>query len=172
MTQTKFWALERVEERYDGYHAWEDRSIDESYGLFLTEEDAKKFLEDNKLSRESQKQELREQYDKQVSDWNEKHADDVQEGRGDAAQIARPIDEGRGGDDPVEQRNGDEGSEDGHCRIGVVVVSVPAVAQPARHSISIVPGGLEVTSYMTRLTPCTSLIIRVAVSDRKSWVKG
>ena len=59
---------------YDGYHAWEDRSIDESYGLFLTEEDAKKFLEDNKLSRESQKQELREQYDKQVSDWNEKHA--------------------------------------------------------------------------------------------------
>lgn len=77
MTQMKFWALEEVSEQYDGYHAWEDRSIDESYGLFLTEEDAKKFLEDNKLSRESQKQELREQYDKQVSDWNEKHADVV-----------------------------------------------------------------------------------------------
>ena len=77
MTQTKFWALERVEERYDGYHAWEDRWIDESYGLFLTEEDAQKFLDNNKLSSGSQKQELWEQYDKQVSDWNEKHADDL-----------------------------------------------------------------------------------------------
>jgi hypothetical protein len=77
MTQTKFWALEQVCERWDGSQTWEDRYIDEYYGLFLSEEDAQKLLEDNKLSRESQKQELREQYDKQVSDWNEKHADDV-----------------------------------------------------------------------------------------------
>ena len=35
------------------------------------------------------------------------------------------------------------------------------------HSHSIVPGGLLVTSYTTRLTPLTSLIMRVAVRPRK-----
>ena len=40
------------------------------------------------------------------------------------------------------------------------------------HSISIVPGGFEVTSYITRLTPWTSLMIRVAVSERNSWLNG
>ena len=40
------------------------------------------------------------------------------------------------------------------------------------HSHSIVPGGFEVMSYVTRLMPRTSLMIRVAVSPRKSWGKG
>ena len=35
------------------------------------------------------------------------HASDIQEGRGGGAEIARPIDDGRGGDDPAEQRDGD-----------------------------------------------------------------
>ncbi len=35
------------------------------------------------------------------------------------------------------------------------------------HSHSIVPGGLLVMSYTTRLTPFTSLMIRVAVAPRK-----
>ena len=34
------------------------------------------------------------------------------------------------------------------------------------HSHSIVPGGFDVMSYTTRLTPLTSLMIRVAVSPR------
>lgn len=34
------------------------------------------------------------------------------------------------------------------------------------HSHSIVPGGLLVTSYTTRFTPFTSLMMRVAVSPR------
>jgi len=42
----------------------------------------------------------------------------------------------------------------------------------SNHSISMVPGGFEVMSYITRLMPRTSLMIRVAVSPRKSWVKG
>jgi hypothetical protein len=36
----------------------------------------------------------------------------------------------------------------------------PAVVSP--HSHSIVPGGFEVMSYTTRLTPFTSLMMRVA----------
>ena len=40
------------------------------------------------------------------------------------------------------------------------------------HSHSIVPGGLHVTSYTTRLTPFTSLMIRVAVSPRNFMSKG
>ncbi len=35
-----------------------------------------------------------------------------------------------------------------------------------RYSHSIVPGGLLVTSYTTRFTPFTSLMMRVAVSPR------
>src|SRR4051812_19942797 len=41
----------------------------------------------------------------------------------------------------------------------------PERAPPYSHSI--VPGGLLVTSYTTRLTPFTSLMIRVAVAPRK-----
>jgi hypothetical protein len=40
------------------------------------------------------------------------------------------------------------------------------------HSHSIVPGGLLVTSYTTRFTPFTSLMIRVAVSPRNFMSKG
>jgi prophage regulatory protein len=39
------------------------------------------------------------------------------------------------------------------------------------HSHSIVPGGLLVTSYTTRLTPLTSLMMRVAVSPRNLMSK-
>ena len=35
------------------------------------------------------------------------------------------------------------------------------------HSHSIVPGGFDVTSYTTRFTPFTSLMMRVAVRPRK-----
>lgn len=75
MTQTTFWALELIEERYDGYHAWEDRSIDESYGLFLTEKDAQAFLDDNNLSREAQWRIQDEDYAKRLREWEEKNAD-------------------------------------------------------------------------------------------------
>lgn len=75
----KFWALEEVSEQYDGYHAWEDRSIDESYGLFLTEEDAKKFLEDNGLSKNAQNKKYREDYEEKIRVWKEKHADAIAE---------------------------------------------------------------------------------------------
>ena len=40
------------------------------------------------------------------------------------------------------------------------------------YSHSIVPGGLLVTSYTTRLIPRTSLMMRVATRDRKAWSKG
>ena len=40
------------------------------------------------------------------------------------------------------------------------------------HSHSIVPGGFEVISYVTRLIPLTLFIILVAVSLKKSWVNG
>jgi hypothetical protein len=40
------------------------------------------------------------------------------------------------------------------------------------HSHSIVPGGFDVTSYTTRLTPFTSLMIRVAVSPKNFISKG
>ena len=40
------------------------------------------------------------------------------------------------------------------------------------YSHSIVPGGFEVISYVTLLIPSTSLIIRVAVSPKNSWLKG
>ncbi len=47
---------------------------------------------------------------------------------------------------------------------------VRACTQLRRHagiySHSIVPGGFDVMSYTTRLTPLTSLMIRVAVSPR------
>lgn len=42
----------------------------------------------------------------------------------------------------------------------------------ARHSHSIVPGGLLVTSYTTRFTPRTSLMMRVAARPRKSIGNG
>lgn len=42
----------------------------------------------------------------------------------------------------------------------------------ANYSHSIVPGGFEVISYVTRLMPRTSLMIRVAVSPRKAWLNG
>jgi len=41
-----------------------------------------------------------------------------------------------------------------------------------RHSHSIVPGGFDVTSYTTRLTPLTSLMMRVAVSPKNFMSKG
>ena len=40
------------------------------------------------------------------------------------------------------------------------------------YSHSIVPGGFEVMSYVTRLMPGTSLTIRVATRPRKSGSKG
>src|ERR1051326_508676 len=40
------------------------------------------------------------------------------------------------------------------------------------HSHSIVPGGFEVTSYTTRLTPFTSLMMRVAVVPRNAASNG
>jgi hypothetical protein len=40
------------------------------------------------------------------------------------------------------------------------------------HSHSIVPGGLLVTSYTTRLMPFTSLMMRVATRARKACSKG
>jgi len=40
------------------------------------------------------------------------------------------------------------------------------------HSHSIVPGGLLVTSYTTRFTPFTSLMIRVAARPKKPMSKG
>ena len=40
------------------------------------------------------------------------------------------------------------------------------------HSHSIVPGGLLVTSYTTRFTPFTSLMIRVATWPRNFMSKG
>ena len=40
------------------------------------------------------------------------------------------------------------------------------------YSHSIVPGGLLVTSYTTRLTPLTSLMMRVAVRPRNAMSKG
>ncbi|MEY9109414.1 hypothetical protein ABH999_005610 [Bradyrhizobium yuanmingense] len=43
---------------------------------------------------------------------------------------------------------------------------VPGRANQPDHSHSIVPGGLLVTSYTTRFTPFTSLMIRVAVSPK------
>ena len=42
----------------------------------------------------------------------------------------------------------------------------------APHSHSIVPGGLLVTSYTTRFTPLTSLMMRVATRPRKAMSKG
>ena len=46
----------------------------------------------------------------------------------------------------------------------------PCAAKNYSHSM--VPGGLLVMSYVTRLMPRTSLMMRVAVSPRNSWVKG
>ena len=40
------------------------------------------------------------------------------------------------------------------------------------YSHSIVPGGFDVTSYTTRETPRTSLMMRVATRARKAWSKG
>jgi hypothetical protein len=42
----------------------------------------------------------------------------------------------------------------------------------AAYSHSIVPGGLEVTSYTTRLTPFTSFTIRLEVFFSTSWGSG
>jgi hypothetical protein len=39
------------------------------------------------------------------------------------------------------------------------------------HSHSIVPGGFDVMSYTTRLTPLTSLMMRVAVAPKKAMSK-
>lgn len=40
------------------------------------------------------------------------------------------------------------------------------------YSHSIVPGGFDVISYVTRFIPSTSLMMRVAVSPRNSCEKG
>src|SRR5436190_18548680 len=53
------------------------------------------------------------------------------------------------------------------CCAGIAysAISYPTLLHSTpRHSHSIVPGGLLVTSYTTRFTPFTSLMIRVAVS--------
>jgi hypothetical protein len=42
----------------------------------------------------------------------------------------------------------------------------------APHSHSIVPGGFDVMSYTTRLTPFTSLMMRVAVSPKNFISNG
>src|SRR5580704_7916502 len=44
-----------------------------------------------------------------------------------------------------------------------------ATANDLNHSHSIVPGGLEVTSYTTRFTPFTSFTIREEIVFRTSW---
>ena len=43
---------------------------------------------------------------------------------------------------------------------------------PPRHSHSIVPGGFDVTSYTTRFTPFTSLMIRVATWPKNFMSNG
>jgi hypothetical protein len=48
----------------------------------------------------------------------------------------------------------------------------PLCGQVADHSHSMVPGGLDVMSYTTRLMPRTSLTMRVAVRARKLCSKG
>ena len=40
------------------------------------------------------------------------------------------------------------------------------------HSQSIVPGGFEVMSYVTRLIPRHSLMIRLATRPKNAWSKG
>ena len=49
-------------------------------------------------------------------------------------------------------------------------VGYPRIGQ--NHSHSIVPGGLLVMSYVTRLIPRTSLMIRAATRPRKAWSNG
>jgi len=49
------------------------------------------------------------------------------------------------------------------CRLNARGATMPNLS-PYSHSI--VPGGFDVTSYTTRLTPFTSLMIRVAVAPR------
>ena len=46
------------------------------------------------------------------------------------------------------------------------------VTREARHSHSIVPGGLLVMSYVTRLIPRTSLMMRVAARPKKAMSNG
>jgi hypothetical protein len=56
------------------------------------------------------------------------------------------------------------------------VVHAPRAGGLPLHSHSIVPGGFDVMSYTTRLTPLTSLMIRIAVSPKNSmsneWKSG
>jgi hypothetical protein len=66
-----------------------------------------------------------------------------------------------------------------NCRVEVSktndcssVRTSPAPTRLLPYSHSIVPGGLDVTSYTTRFTPFTSLMIRVAVSPRNFMSKG
>jgi hypothetical protein len=49
--------------------------------------------------------------------------------------------------------------------------SQAATAANSLYSHSIVPGGFDVMSYTTRLTPLTSLMMRVAVSPRNFMSK-
>jgi hypothetical protein len=51
-------------------------------------------------------------------------------------------------------------------------LSITQAYEPRPYSHSIVPGGLLVTSYTTRLTPFTSLMIRVATLPMKPMSKG
>ena len=59
-------------------------------------------------------------------------------------------------------------------KLGGDSTAKPTLSPPilSGHSHSIVPGGLDVTSYTTRLTPFTSLMIRVAVSPRNFISNG
>jgi len=48
----------------------------------------------------------------------------------------------------------------------------PSTISHTPHSHSIVPGGLLVTSYTTRFTPLTSLMMRVATLPKNFMSKG
>jgi len=66
----------------------------------------------------------------------------------------------------IEQpRTGDEGIDRAAAKITAETTLSPQIA-PYSHSM--VPGGFEVTSYTTRLTPFTSFTIRVAMWPSKS----
>jgi hypothetical protein len=63
----------------------------------------------------------------------------------------------------------------GQSERAAAIMLVPrddAKREYAPHSHSMVPGGLEVMSYTTRLMPRTSLMMRRAAWPRKSWLKS
>ena len=56
-------------------------------------------------------------------------------------------------------------------QVAMPEVPAPTLQRPGRYSHSIVAGGLLEMSYTTRLTPLTSLIIRVEIRASNSWGK-